>query len=132
MSKITTTAENAYNLRTARKAVARQLGIEDSSSIEYADRIEYNRTLAGFILQYPNGFTDAQLKSAAIVAGTSYPDLADPKFDWGQFGDLFAENAAEVTTAGSSWLKTLSVVAVLAVAAFYILPGAISRADKAA
>lgn len=108
-----TGTENTYNLRTARQRVAASLGV-DPANLSYEKRIEYNRALAGFILQYPAGFSDSTLATAADIAGRSYDDLADPSFNWGEFADDVAATAVPVLDGFQN--KLLLIVAVAAVA----------------
>jgi hypothetical protein len=108
-----TAAQNSYNLRTARNTVAASLGV-DPANMDYAERITYNRALAGFIVAHPAGFTDDTLSTAAGIVGRSYSELADTSFQWGEFGAETLANAPAVLGGFSN--KLFLVLAVAAVA----------------
>lgn len=62
----------------------------------YEQRTRYNQALAAYILERPGLFSKAEVDSAALVFGKTYSPLQDASFDWSQFGDEFAANAAPV------------------------------------
>lgn len=73
----------------------------------YEQRTRYNQALAAYILERPALFSKAEIDSAAIVFGKPYSPLQDATFDWSQFGDELASNAAQI---GAGFQVTLNKV----------------------
>lgn len=96
MSATVTAANNAANLKTAKRNVLAAMGLAadfDTSTFDYSTRATYTKALASEILKYPQSFTDGTLQSAQLIAAKSYGELADPSFSWGEFGNAFADEA---------------------------------------
>lgn len=134
-----TDANARANLRTAAGNVRAQLGLSDTpSDWTYDQRIQYNSVLAAYIQNLPAAsFTPdiiqiAQGVQASTEEAQALGPLADTSFDWGEFADDAAANAGSIVSGLPSFLTPLLIVAIVAVAAFYILPGALAKAKAAA
>lgn len=119
---------NSANLKTAARNAAASIGV-DPANLTYDERTAFNKALAAEILKYPRSFSDATLETARRIDAKAYQPLDDEGFDLSDFANLTVDNAGKIVDAAGSQLRTLSIVAVLAVAAFYILPGALARAN---
>jgi len=82
------------------KAVRSALGLSDTpSDWTYAQRVEYNKTLANYMLNNPEKFDDSTLNIAEQVSKSEYSALEDSSFDFGMFA---AETVKPITQAAQS------------------------------
>lgn len=122
--------QNSANLKTAGRNAAAAIGV-NPGNLTYEERTAFNKALAAEVLKYPQSFSDETLATARRIAAVEYQPLQDAGFDLSDFANATVDNAGRIVDAGGSFLKKLLVVAVVAVAAFYFLPGAIARANAA-
>jgi len=91
---VVTTDQNRLNLRSAERLVAGELGVSaDANALPYTLRVEFNRRLAGKILEFPSRFTAQTVATAAAIAGKTYEPLTDPSFSAADFARAVVDNA---------------------------------------
>lgn len=132
-------AQQQQNLKDATAQVQQQLGIPDTTTMDYDTRLKFNKALAIVITTYPTKFSALSVTSAQKVLQENPTALDDTSFDLSAFGSAFADNAlavgqkiANAANAGldavgntfSVFKYALPIIAVLGVALFvYIKAG---------
>lgn len=104
----------AVNIRTAKRNIARELGLDVSKPFTHEERARFNRRLAEEIIKYPNSFTAEHQEQARLALQNPLQPLVDDSFS---VADLAAETVNEGKTIlpAISWnlFRLGSIVAVL-------------------
>lgn len=92
-----TTEQLAANRKSASNVIRMRLGLSSiaPSDWTYDQRVQYDQALAAYISSLPAAFSEQDLITAQEVAGNNYGGLQDSSFQFSDFLEETAANAAE-------------------------------------